>query len=125
MRNYTVLELREIIKNAKRSNKTCVSYSKMKKSELYKHAQNLGLIEGVQPKIVKPKGEEDKLHDRLKVLYKKTMILKPVTREGEKNKKYILEKIRRMKDFWENLSLKKKYSGLIRLEKKYNSTYKV
>ena len=46
MAKYLRKDLVEIIRQAKAEDKTCISYSKMKKAQLLNHAMELGLIEG-------------------------------------------------------------------------------
>lgn len=64
MSALTVKELKNLIREAKKNDKQCKPYSKLKKKELLDHARELGLIES-------PKGEtpEDKrINENLKRL---------------------------------------------------------
>ncbi len=44
MDGYTVKQLKELLRNAKKNSKTCISYSKLKKPELYNAVVDLGLV---------------------------------------------------------------------------------
>jgi len=70
MDNYTVKQLKELLRNAKKNSKTCMSYSKLKKPELYAAVLDLGLVDSNMESpagLKSPRERIEKLLEYMKV----------------------------------------------------------
>jgi len=86
MDNYTVKQLKELLRNAKKNSKTCMSYSKLKKPELYNAVMDLGLVDsGMEsaPGLKSPRDRIERLLDYMKTLPDSPEKAKAVKKIGE------------------------------------------
>ena len=90
MSKYLKRDLVEMVRQAKRENKTCACYSKMKKDQLLNHAIEIGLIEG------EVKEPDDLRKRNLKELERKVreMVFSSVI--GNKKKSSFLRRVSRV-----------------------------
>jgi len=98
MDNYTVKQLKELLRNAKKNSKTCISYSKLKKPELYAAVMDLGLVSfssensGMEsaPGLKSPRDRIEKLLEYMKAQPDSSYKTKAIQKIGELFNKLLL-----------------------------------
>lgn len=84
---YKKDQLLEIVRSAKRANKTCASYSNMKKQDLYDHAVSIGLIERQAP--------ADEKKSKIKIMLDRANQIQFTTLKGKEKKNSFLRRVER------------------------------
>jgi len=91
MSNYGKKDLMEIVRQAKRENRTCAAFSRMTKAQLLAHAVSLNLVQSEAPA---PVGSSKK--NSLRQLERKAQNLVFATLAGNKKKSSFLRRVNRV-----------------------------
>jgi hypothetical protein len=88
MENFSKTQLLEKVREAKRAQKTCASYSKMKKQDLYDHAVSIGVIARPPP--------PDEKKQKIKSMVERANVIQFSTLKGKEKQNSFLRRAERV-----------------------------